>query len=242
MLEDGYLEAGARHLFGESVADQKIRLPVYCFLIEMEGELILFDAGAAAYFGKTAGHLLKAFEKVGKRPEDVSEIYLTHLHPDHIGGLSQFPNATIFVSDLEAGYWLLAEREESISKSNLGYLHFVRNTIRSLEKRIRTFHAPGGLRKGIVTLEAYGHTPGHTAFLVTLDKEKLLIWGDTVHSVSLQFKHPGRLVVIDDNPESGAITRLRLLDKAATERLLVAGAHIGLGYVTPELDWEPLLP
>lgn len=223
-LDDGYLEINQRGLFGESVEDIKFRIPIHCFLVKTEDQLILIDTGCGTYFGPTAGRLGKSLKKTGHSPDQVTLIFCTHLHPDHIGGLSLFPNATLCVSEREVKYWINPESE--VSEYNKKYVPFVREMVASHQGKILLIRPGEEIVPGVTSVEAYGHTPGHTAFLFELNDQKLLIWGDLVHKADLQFPHPGRLVVIDDNPEAAAIARMRLLGVAADEKLLVGGAHL----------------
>ena len=231
-LNDGYLDVKQRELFGEGVEDIKFRLPIHSFLIKTEDQLILVDTGCGKYFGPTAGHIAKGLAAIGYKPEQITMVLLTHLHPDHIGGLPLFSNATICISDIELEYWL--NERGNVSEYNLKYIPFVNEMLTLIEGDILLFKPNEILFPGITPIEAYGHTPGHTAFLFDAKDQKILFWGDLIHNVELQFLHPGRFVIIDDNPEAAAITRLHLLKRSLDENLLVGGAHLpgtGVGHV-----------
>ena len=78
-------------------------------------------------------------------------------------------------------------------------------------------------------------TPGHTGFLVTSGKDSLLIWGDIVHSPALQFIHPEWAISFDTDQNQAIASRRAIFDRAAADKLLVAGMHLdfpGLGHVT----------
>ena len=81
------------------------------FLVNIGTKLVLVDAGAGSLLGATTGYLLSNLHASGYRPEQIDEIYLTHLHSDHIGGLvaegqRAFPNAIVRANKRDTDYWL----------------------------------------------------------------------------------------------------------------------------------------
>ena len=105
---------------------------------------------------------------------------------------------------------------------------------------------------GIIAIEAPGHTPGHTAYLIESGGEKLLIWGDILHNAAIQLLRPDEKLARDVITDQAIITRKRILDYAAQERLLVSGMHLafpGLGHIRKEVNhyvhipelWKPTL-
>src|SRR6202035_2854822 len=87
---------------------------------------------------------------------------------------------------------------------------------------------------GITAVPAPGHTPGHTGWLVASGGDALLIWGDVVHLPGLQFAHPDAGMVFDVDGALAIVTRRRIMDMAATDRLRVTGMHMdfpGFGHV-----------
>ncbi len=89
-------------------------------------------------------------------------------------------------------------------------------------------------RDGIFAIEAFGHTPGHTVFLVVSGGEKLLVWGDIAHAMAVQMPRPEISVRYDVDPDAARASRLKILEYAATNRIPVAGMHIpypGVGTV-----------
>ena len=91
-----------------------------------------------------------------------------------------------------------------------------------------------------------GHTPGHEGYLVESAGQKMLVWGDVVHSAALQFAKPGVTITFDADPKAARATRQRLYDQAVKERLLIASTHIsfpGLGHIRKEgagYAWVPV--
>lgn len=88
--------------------------------------------------------------------------------------------------------------------------------------------------EGIFPIKVYGHTPGHTAFMVVSDGERLLIWGDITHAMAVQMPHPEISVTYDVDPDAARALRLKILEYVAAHKIPVAGMHIawpGIGTV-----------
>ncbi|MDR0422352.1 MAG: MBL fold metallo-hydrolase [Proteiniphilum sp.] len=212
---------------------------VNAFMIEYEDETVLVDAG----FGR---NLFAHLEACDKKPEDIQTILMTHLHGDHIGGLlregrKSFPNATLYISRAEHDYWTSDEAMQRVAENRRGGFVQARNVIEAYGENLRLF-TPGSVEKpgddllpGIKAVEAYGHTPGHTAFLLENDGSRLLIWGDLTHAVSVQTAYPQVGYVADTDPVQSAESRRRLFKYAADNgNILIAGMHIeypGMGEV-----------
>jgi glyoxylase-like metal-dependent hydrolase (beta-lactamase superfamily II) len=150
-------------------------------------------------------------------------------------GRAVFANAELIVHEREAAFWL--DRVERPDDSE----RIQRNT-----KAQRTVTAPyrdrmrrvadGEIMPGVTARLAPGHTPGHTNWLVRSGADRLLIWGDVVHLASVQMARPDATLVFDVDPQTARATRERVLGFAASEQLVVAGAHLpfpGFGRVTP---------
>lgn len=187
---------------------------VSCFLLQVGETNILLDTGLGAPFSQLGARLAD----MGIAPETLRLIYLTHLHPDHIGGLLKdgqrvFPNATLYVNRVEAEAWQAmtddaSRRAKSVLEAYRDHLHL--------------FEAGDTLDGGIVTIEAYGHTPGHTVF----QKDSILVVGDLVHGGALQLVHPEYSAAYDMDAEAARQSRCRILDYARTHRLRIYGMHL----------------
>jgi glyoxylase-like metal-dependent hydrolase (beta-lactamase superfamily II) len=117
-------------------------------------------------------------------------------------------------------------------------------------KRVQTFKDGAELVPGVVAVTAPGHTVGHTMLRIAPSGGgQLLIWTDIVHSTALQFPEPERSIAYDLEPPKAIATRKQVMDMAATDRLLIAGTHIGFpgvghvakassGYVFVPLPWN----
>ena len=188
------------------------------FLVDFgEFGYILFDAGIGADKG---GRLMETLDSLDISPNEISQIFITHLHFDHVGGLfnpdgtAAFPSANLYIPQPEYDAW---------SSGKMGDTKVVEMIDRCYEGRINCF-TPGDTIDsiaGIVTIPAYGHTPGHTIYNI----EDVLIVGDIMHAVALQLDHPEFCARFDADPAHAVATRKAVLDRARTEHLTLCGMH-----------------
>jgi glyoxylase-like metal-dependent hydrolase (beta-lactamase superfamily II) len=173
----------------------------------------------------------------GHRPEDIDEIYITHMGPDHIGGLTiggerAFPNAVVRIAQREIDAFL---NPPEIPKTNF-WVEF-RSAIfapYTSAQRLQTFTKDVELAPGIRALATPGHTPGHTSFVVESKGQTLIVMGDLVHWGSVQFPFPAAYTSFDSDPKAATAERIRIFQMAADHRYLVAGSHLsfpGIGRI-----------
>lgn len=167
------------------------------FLVNTGTKLVLIDSGAGAFFGPTLGKLGANIRAAGYQPEQVDEIYITHLHPDHVGGLAQegrrlFPNAVLRAARADSDYWLSKDMEGKASADKKGFFGPARLSLEPYVKagKFQAIEGDGELAPGISALAAPGHTPGHTVYLVQSRGRKLLLIGDL--STSLRSRWASR--------------------------------------------------
>jgi glyoxylase-like metal-dependent hydrolase (beta-lactamase superfamily II) len=217
-----------------------------CFLVNTGAKLVLIDAGAGALLGPTTGHLLSNLRASGYRPEQIDELYLTHLHTDHVGGLMAqgqraFPNAIVRVDKRDTDYWL---SEANMRAAPAEAKRFFEAAIVSITPYMRAgklaiFEGNTDLVPGVRAQTAYGHTPGHTMYVVESRGQKIVLWGDVVHVAAVQFKDPSVTIQYDaDASEAEHVHELAFAD-AAENGYIVGGAHIpfpGLGRVRRDAE------
>lgn len=185
------------------------------FLLQQEGHVVLFDAGLGAAKG---GRLLEALDSLGVAREQVTDICLTHLHFDHVGGLfapdstAMFPAAILHIPQPEY---------EACASGLLGNADLASLLTRSYGERVHLFSPGDTLVEGVCSIAAPGHTPGHTIY----DLGGVLIAGDIMHAVSLQLEHPEFCARFDADPAQAVITRRAVLDRARKEHLTLCGMH-----------------
>ncbi len=206
-------------------------------LVNTGEQLILFDVGlGSSGRARGAGQVRQLLSAAGYQPEDVDIVTLTHVHPDHIGGLYEadqpaFPNARYVIGRAEFDGWkdgatIPAQRQDN---RNL----FLKYVVPLAQKMV--FLEPGdSVVPGIEAVEAFGHSAGHMAYHIESDGQAVLLWGDVTNHFVLSLQHPEWQVAYDDEPARATATRQRMLDMAATDRLLVLGHHMpfpSVGYV-----------
>jgi glyoxylase-like metal-dependent hydrolase (beta-lactamase superfamily II) len=159
-----------------------------------------------------------------------------------------FTNAVVFVDKRDPAYWLDADQEKAAPEKQKQTFRQSHATVDPYLKagRLKTFDGATTLFPGIRSIPAYGHTPGHTAYLVESHGQQLLLWGDIIHCAEVQFRDPTITIEYDLNPDAAVATRMKLLADAAKQGYLVGGAHIsfpGLGHVCADnkgYSWIPL--
>lgn len=217
-----------------------MKIPVSGYLIEQEGSVILVDTGAANTMGPGLGGLHGALAATGVAPAQVDTILLTHLHLDHVGGLidakgqALFPNAEIVTGQTEWDFWHNDGIMASVPADMQNFFHIARISTAPYKDRMRLFQGEQEVAKGLTSVPMPGHTPGHAGFQLSSGDDTLLVWGDLIHSTALQFAYPEWTVLFDADPVATVETRRRVLDRAAADRIWVAGMHVdfpGLGKV-----------
>jgi glyoxylase-like metal-dependent hydrolase (beta-lactamase superfamily II) len=210
---------------------QPVPLDVNAFLIRHGDKLILSDAGSGHTMGPTLGKLPANLRAIGVAPEAIDLIMLTHLHPDHSLGLvdeagrAVFSKAQLIVHEIEAAFWLDRVPQPTDSERVARGTKAQRIVTAPYRDRIRRIK-DGEVLPGITATMRPGHTPGHTNFLIESGGERILMWGDIVHLASVQMARPDATLVFDVDPDVARASRARVLDFAAAERLVVAGAHL----------------
>ncbi|MCL2589639.1 MAG: MBL fold metallo-hydrolase [Betaproteobacteria bacterium] len=203
----------------------KAEAGINAFLLRAGGKIVLFDSGTGTLF-KSPGKLPETLVSLGIKPEDVDFVLLTHMHMDHIGGLLReekraFPKAKVLVSKPELESWLtLAEKDPS----NVNAAK-VKAVVAAYGVDIQPFVFGGTPLPGIKALDASGHTPGHTVYQLTANGKSLLIVGDIIHSMPLQFALPDECASYDMNPPQAVLARKRIFALAAKEGMQLAGIH-----------------
>jgi glyoxylase-like metal-dependent hydrolase (beta-lactamase superfamily II) len=224
-LPESQGEGNAKILIGATteqiskyLPDGKFPIATNAFLIQKNGQNILVDAG----FGRK---LFDNLQSLGVAPEQVNFILLTHMHGDHIGGLlrdgkKSFPNADLLLSREEYDYWYNDKNESQKRVLDV----YKENLILFDDKE---FDEMGeDVVPGIEGIAAYGHTPGHTAFLLSEGNDKLLIWGDLTHAMKIQMPCPDVAVTYDVNPEIAVKSRKKILEYVSKHKIPIAGMHI----------------
>jgi glyoxylase-like metal-dependent hydrolase (beta-lactamase superfamily II) len=226
------------------------------FLVNTGKQLILIDAGAGTWFGGgSLGRLVDSLRSAGYAPEQIDRVFVTHLHSDHIGGLTTqdgkrvFANAEVFVSKAESDFWLSPEIAARAPKDVQPFFQSAQAIAAPYIKagKWHTFSDSDVLLDGMQLVSLHGHTPGHTGYEFSSQGQKILFWGDTIHDQLVQLSHPDITVVFDIDHSAAAAMRKQLLPRLAHEGVLIAGPHMpfpGMGRLRKEAHgyvWAPVV-
>ena len=213
----------------KSIPDGGYPRSTNAFLVRMAGKIILIDTG-------TGRNLFDNLKTLGVAPEQVDVVLITHVHGDHIGGMlkdgqAAFPKAELYMSKPEHDFAL---NGETINAN-------ARRMIEVYQSKLHLFQPneidanPHVLFSGIQAIATYGHTPGHTVYMVVSGNEKILVWGDLTHAMAIQMPFPQVAMTYDVNPEMAVASRKKILEYVAQNNILVAGMHTafpGMGKIT----------
>jgi glyoxylase-like metal-dependent hydrolase (beta-lactamase superfamily II) len=239
-------------LLARSYLKPPVETSVNGYLINTGTKLVLIDTGAAGLFGPTLGKLVANLKASGYAPEQVDEVYVTHMHPDHVGGLAAgdqrvFPNATVRADTKEGDFWLSKANLDAAPADSKG---FFQGAMASLNPyvaagKFKPFDGETELVPGIRAIPARGHTPGHTIYAVESNGNKLVVWGDLMHVAAVQFVQPTVTIQFDSNSKAAMPQRQKNYADAAKKGYYVAIAHVsfpGIGKLRASgsgYDWVP---
>jgi glyoxylase-like metal-dependent hydrolase (beta-lactamase superfamily II) len=212
------------------------------FLVNTGSKLVLIDSGAGSFFGPTLGKLVASMKAAGYQPEQVDEIYITHFHGDHVGGLvnnsaTVFPKAVVRANKLESDYWLSqanmdkAKDKDGFKAAQAALGPYVK------AGRFKSFEGDVELVPGIRSQLAAGHTPGHTTYVVESGGQKLHLIGDLIHVAAVQMENPEVTIQFDSDQKGAYAPRKKVFDAAAKGGYMIGGAHLqfpGIGYLRNE--------
>ena len=223
------------------------------FLVNTGAKLVLIDTGAGGLFGPTLGKLAANLKASGYQPEQVDEIYITHMHPDHIGGLTTegkaaFPNAVVRADKRESDYWLNDAEAAKAADDRKGFFQGAKAALAPYVAagKYKPFTGNTELVPGIKAVSSVGHTPGHTSYVVESQGQKLVVIGDLIHVATVQFPDPTVVIGFDADSKAAEAERVKEFAAAAKGGYLLAGAHLsfpGLGHLRANgkgYDWLPV--
>lgn len=237
----------------KSYLSSPLETSVNAYLINTGDKLVLVDTGAAGLFGPTLGHFMENLKAAGYQPEQIDEIYITHLHGDHMGGLMvgeqlAFPNAVLRVDQRDIDFWLSQANMDAAPEAMKGFFKGAVASIGPWVKagKLKTFDGNTDLIPGVKSVSTYGHTPGHSIYMVESRGQKLALWGDLMHVAAVQFATPEVTIQFDIDSKSAAKQRQQAYAEAAKQGYLIGSAHLsfpGLGHlrkVDKGYSWLPV--
>ena len=201
-------------------------------VVDIGSQRVLFDAGNGESGAATAGKLIENMNKAGIAPQSITAVVFSHFHGDHINGLRNkagvvaFPNAKIFVPEAEWAWWMDDARMATAPESMKGAFAAPRRVFGPLASSVMRFEPGTEVLPGVRSIAAYGHTPGHTVFMVEGGAQKMMYWGDNTNVAALFVRNPDWAVAFDMDAEAARATRRKLADMVIRDRILLAGYHL----------------
>jgi len=206
----------------------KAHLDIQPLLVKAGDRTLLFDTGAGTNMGPSGGQLLAAFTAAGVDPQSVTDIFISHIHGDHVGGLVNsegalvFPNATVHLSTPE---WAFLKGMNTEAASNVGLPQHAA-LVAALSPKVKEFKPGAEIIPGVVkAVEIRGHTPGHSGYLITSGSSSLLYIGDAMHHSVVSVQKPEWTIAFDTDAATSQASRGELLARSAESRQRIYGVH-----------------
>jgi glyoxylase-like metal-dependent hydrolase (beta-lactamase superfamily II) len=241
-----------------------VTVPFNPQLINTGSKLVLVDcgfgAGAFAASKGKIGRLMTNLAAAGVDPKSIDVVLMSHLHPDHTNGIRAadgsmaFPNAEIIVPAKDWAFWMSEENAAKAQSNPMmkNYFANVRKIYKGIENKVTKYEWGKEVVPGITSIDANGHTPGHTAFAVASGSSTILIQSDVTNIPEFFLRNPDWHVAFDIDPTAAAKTRHKFYDMASAEKAMVVGFHFsfpspgyvekdGAGYRLIPARWNPIL-
>ena len=196
-------------LLARSFEKEPLSTSVNAYLVNTGTKLVMIDTGTGALFGPALGGVVNNLKAAGYQPEQVDEIYITHMHPDHVGGLMagdrlSFPNAIVRADRHDADFWLsqanMDKAPSDMKDSFKGAMASINPYIAA--SKFKAFDGDTDLIPGVKAVAAHGHTAGHSIFVVESKGQKLVLWGDLMHVAAVQFLQPQVMIAFDTDSKA----------------------------------------
>ncbi len=244
-LLDGIAPLGRGFFFGPDAATidgfiadaglgpDTLPAPVTAYLLQSDDRTILIDAGMGALdiLGPGFGRMFAGLTAAGVAPDAIDTVIITHLHPDHIGGLLTddsvaFPNAEVIVAEVEAGFWTDAGIAAQAPADAQGLFQLAQSSLAAYGDAVRLVADGAEVAPGVTLSLSPGHTPGHSVLRIDGGDQQLMMIADTVHNADLHLALPQTGFGFDTDAAQAVESRLRLFDMVSADYMLVAGSHI----------------
>jgi glyoxylase-like metal-dependent hydrolase (beta-lactamase superfamily II) len=222
--------------------------PLNVLVVRSGDQTILVDAGLGGQFPgfPRAGLFPKRLKAAGIDLESVTDVVLTHMHMDHIGGLlvdevkAQLrPDLRIHVAAAEVDFWSSPDFSHTAMPSPVPPVlrATAQQFMNAYQSQLRTFEEEYEVARGVLAWRTGGHTPGHSVVRVTSGGERLTFLGDAIFPVG--FDHPDWHNGFEHDPEESVRVRVRLLQEAAATGELLVATHLpfpSVGHVKVDGD------
>ena len=202
-------------------------------VVKTGDRLVLVDAGTGGQLAPTAGDMPESLKAAGIDPASIRTILISHFHPDHIFGLmgkegnaQLFPDAEILVPEVELAFWTDPATMSATPAERRGLIDRINATLGSWEN-VTPFQDGDEVAPGVIAQAAYGHTPGHTTFLVSSGSDQVVLAGDISNVPALFVRNPGWHAAFDMDKDMAEASRRKLFEQVIADGSLIAGYHFG---------------
>lgn len=241
-------------LLAEGFLANPVEASINVFLIELGDRRVLVDVGSGNLFGPgLGGKLMESLAASGFRPEQITDILVTHVHTDHTGGLEKdgarvFPNATLHVGKPDVDFFM---DPSNSGRTNYDMRYFVQGA-KSLKPyldagKVKPFAETSEVLPGITASLHPGHTPGTAFYTLESGGQRIVFIGDIIHVAAVQFPQPEISIVYDLDPKKAAEVRGEAFPQFVRDRVLLAAPHLpfpGVGHVRAAAErgfaWVPV--
>lgn len=198
-------------------------------LIQSGKHNLLVDTGYGPSGGPTVGMLSSALAEAGVAANDITQVFITHLHGDHYGGAlhpdntAAFPNADLMLLKTEYDHWMKTDWKDAAGQGRQARMTPV---FEAYKDRLSLLDDQAEIIVGVTVDALPGHTPGHAGLRVSDDGQEFYYATDIIHAQTLQLTNPAITVTYDTDPATAHATRIATLNKLATNQTCFSGGHI----------------
>ena len=233
-------------------------------VINSGGKLVVIDTGnGPGAFASTKGNVgqfASNLTAAGFDPKNVDVVVISHFHGDHINGLLTadntlaFPNAEVLVPANEWKYFMDdGEMSRQTNDRMKGVFANARRVFEAgLKKKVTPYEMGKDVAPGVQAVASFGHTPGHTSFILSSGSDKVFIQSDVTNHPALFVANPGWHLMFDQDPAMAEATRRKVYDMLVADRMRVQGFHYpfpangyvekdGNGYRLVPAPWSPVI-
>jgi glyoxylase-like metal-dependent hydrolase (beta-lactamase superfamily II) len=207
-------------------------IPLTVIVLKIGDNHIMIDAGSGVgQWQANATHLPANMKAAGIDRSQIKTILISHFHPDHVWGLMEkgtnnavFPDAELVTNSVEYKFWTEPGRVEKLPEGRRQAGKRIADVFPTW-KNWKLVETGAEVAPGVQILDAYGHTPGHSVFLVTSGKDQLMVSNDTMYVPALLAPHPDWQGAYDQDGPLAITTRRRIIDRAIADKMAICGAH-----------------
>jgi glyoxylase-like metal-dependent hydrolase (beta-lactamase superfamily II) len=220
----------------EFLSPEMLEWPLNVVVVRSGGRTILIDAGIGMDPGLNlpqAGRLVRRLEAAGIDLASVTDVVLTHMHMDHIGGLlidgvkdRLRPDLRIHVATAELKFWESPDFSRVVMPAGFpdALRRAAKRFVNDYGGQLRPFEDEHEVTPGVVVRRTGGHTPGHSVVRLASGGDRMTFAGDAVFQVG--FDQPEWHNGFEHDPEEAARVRVKLLRELAANRELLVATHL----------------